>query len=134
MIALGTNGADHTMTVQEAADLYATGVRTLRSTLRWKRGPRTVILVTPWKAPRIEEGATNPTTGAGYAPYTWSTKDDVYRAAIRRVAANTRNVCVMPWHTYVAAHPERLVDGVHPDTEGLRVWQRMLYAAIRGCR
>ncbi|MFD0804745.1 GDSL-type esterase/lipase family protein [Nocardioides caeni] len=132
VIALGTNGADEAMTVADATRLYAQGIRLVRGALRW-RGPKRVVLVTPWKDPSIEEGALKESTGLPYEPYQWASKTVVYRKAIHRVARATRGVCVMPWHTYASAHPARFRDGIHPDRIALRVWRRMLERAIRTC-
>lgn len=132
VIALGTNGADEVMTVSEAAALYAAGVRRLRASLNW-RGPKRIVLVTPWRDPSIEEGGVNPFTGRSYPPYQWASKSEVYQQAIYRVSRNSSGVCVMPWHRYAAAHPEWFRDGVHPQAEGLTVWKNLLVRTIREC-
>jgi len=132
VVALGTNGADTDLTVREATQLYAQGVRRLRTRPIWKPGRR-VVLVTPWRASYIEEGAVNPYTGNPYPPSAWAEKSDVYTAAILRLARNTSGICVMRWDRAAARHPEWFRDGTHPNLEGQREWKRMAYRTVRRC-
>lgn len=133
VLALGTNGADEDMTVYEAAQLYAKGVRIIRERAIWNTGAKRIILVTPWKSPSISEGATNPRNGKVYLPYTWHDKGEVYRQAIWHVANNSSYVCVMDWASFIENRPDLLADGVHPNEDGLKYWRSMLIRTINNC-
>lgn len=133
VIALGTNGADHDMSVGEATDLYVRGIRTIRGRPIWKPRKR-VVLVTPWRDPSITEGAVNERTGNTYPPYTWSEKGEVYTTAIHRIARIFASICVMRWDRMAAQHPEWFTDGTHPNADGQLAWKRMLYRNIRRCQ
>jgi len=117
------------MSVEEATALYSEGVARLRTSL----SPKRVVLIVPWKAPSITEGAVNPRTGEPYLPYTWAEKGTTYRQAILAVAASDPAVCVMRWHTYISAHPGQLTDGIHPDATGKQAWKSLLFRTIRSC-
>lgn len=131
VIALGTNGTDEEMTVYQAAQMYAHQVRKIRAKNIWNRGPKKIVLVTPWKDPSIREGAINPHTGEPYLPYQWANKNIIYRKAIQHVVRNSSGIEMMSWHHHVSQHPEWLMDGIHPTAYGLRIWRNMLYRAIR---
>lgn len=136
VVALGTNGADHEMTVRQAARFYARGVRILRHRPIWRRGPKRIVLVTPWRDPEIKEGATRENSEGEtveYPPYQWADKSVVYRKAMYHVARHSSRVCVVPWHRYAAAHPNRFKDGVHPDRIGVEAWDRQIRRGVRDC-
>lgn len=133
VLALGTNGASTDMTVYEAAQLYAKGVRVIRDRPIWHAAPKRIVLVTPWKSPDITEGAINPRTGNPYPAYTWHEKGEVYRQAIWHVANNSSYVCVMDWASFIENRPELLNDGIHPNEDGLKYWRSMLIRTINNC-
>lgn len=133
VIALGTNGADTDLTVDQAADLYRAGIAQIRATDIWKPGPQRIVLVTPYRAPRIDQGHTGP-NGEPWRPYQWATKMGVYAAAMHHVAQTDDHVCLMPWRAAISRHPGWLLDGIHPNAKGRALWRDLLVRTVRACR
>ena len=74
------------------------------------RGVPRVVLVTI-KAPDIWEKSVND--------------------AIAYAAAHWKNVVVADWHRAASGDPQLLVDGVHPDSQGQRLYARTIARAVR---
>lgn len=133
IIALGTNGADGDLSLSQAAALYAAGVNRLRSADIWRKGPKRIILVTPYRVPSIAPGAVD-ANGVPYQSYQWAYKQGLYARAMHYVAAHTGHVCIMPWRRYVSQHPRKyLIDGIHPNPTGKRLWRSLAERAVRRC-
>lgn len=132
VIALGTNGADTYLTVDQAKAIYLRGISELRRRNIWRRGPKRIVLVTPYRVPGIEQGHIDPATGKEYAPYQWASREAVYAKAIRQLARERAHVCLMNWRAQVK--PSMLLDGIHPNTKGRRLWRNLALKAVDNCR
>lgn len=134
VLALGTNGADSVMTVDQVARMLTRAVTRLRGLPIWKHSNRRVILVTPYVAPRIRQGATDPATGQPYPRRHWADKGAVYARAMSRLDHADVGVCVMPWRAVAQRRPSLVsADGVHPTQEGLEVWRSLLLDTVKKC-
>lgn len=125
VVALGTNGVLHRLTVEQAARFYRTAIRTLRAQDIWKPGPRKIVLVPPYTDSRIE--------GVPALRRQWPSKTSVYAAAIKLVARQSTDVCVTRWPEAISRRTDLLYDGVHPDRTGLQIWKNQLLGTIRTC-
>lgn len=133
IIGLGTNGADVDLTVEQAAGLYREGIARIRQQDIWLPGAQRIVLVTPYRVPRIDAGHVSPATGQEYEPYQWASKMGVYAAAMREIATQDAHVCIMPWRAVVSKHPGLLVDGIHPNARGRKVWRTLAIKSVNRC-
>lgn len=82
----------------------------------------TILFVTPWRDTSYVRNRGRGTTMAGYA------------ASMRNLAAKFRHVCVADWAKRVQHTPRTyLVDGVHQNAYGLRVWSWMVASRMDDC-